>query len=70
MRNGLAAVSASHQHAVTLNVFGTPTLIDGEHRAYLKLAEMPAPERARSVFDVLATVLVATPEIAEIKRPS
>ena len=69
VRDGLATVADSHQHAVTLNVFGTPTLIDGEHCAYLKLAELPAPERARSVFDVLATVLLATPEIAEIKRP-
>lgn len=70
VRAGLAAVAASHQHAVTLNVFGTPTLIDGEHRAYLKLSLLPSPDRARSVYDVLATLLIATPEIAEIKRPS
>lgn len=70
LRDGLAAVAASHQHALTLDVFGTPTLVDREHRAYLKLAQMPSQERTRSVFDALTAVLMATPEIAEIKRPS
>ena len=70
VRKGLAAVATSHQQALALKVFGTPTLIDGQHRAYLKLAQMPSQERARNVFDALTAVLSATPEIDEIKRPS
>jgi hypothetical protein len=50
-------------------VFGIPTLADGTATAYLKLAEQPAPDRARPVLDAVLTVLRATPEVVEIKRP-
>ncbi len=70
VRDGLADVARWHQHALTLSVFGTPTLIDNAAAAYLKLAEQPAPERVRAVFDAVDVVLRGTPEIAEIKRPA
>jgi hypothetical protein len=69
LREGLARVSRSHQDAVGLQVFGTPTLVDGGAHAYLKLAEEPAPGRARPVLDAVLAVLTGAPEVAEIKRP-
>ena len=69
LRDGLARVATSHQGAVALAVFGTPTFVDGDARAYLKLSEQPAADRARPVLDAFLTALRATPEIAEIKRP-
>ncbi len=69
LREGLARVAKSHQDAVALGVFGTPTFVDGGASAYLKLAEQPAPDRARPVLDAVLTVLRATPEVVEIKRP-
>jgi hypothetical protein len=69
VREGLARVAASHQDAVALGVFGTPTLVDGAASAYLKLAEQPAPDRAQPVLDAVLTVLQDTPEVQEIKRP-
>ena len=69
LREGLARVARSHQDAVGLGAFGTPTLVDGGARAYLKLAEQPAPGRARPVLDAVLAVLSGTPEVAEIKRP-
>jgi hypothetical protein len=69
LRDGLARVAASHRDGVALGVFGTPTLVDGDAIAYLKLAEQPAPDRARPVLDAVLTVLRATPEVQEIKRP-
>jgi hypothetical protein len=62
-------VARSHQDAVGLGVFGTPTLVDGGASAYLKLAEQPAPGRARAVHDAVLAVLSGAPEVAEIKRP-
>lgn len=69
LRDGLGRVAASHRDAVALGVFGTPTLVDGDAIAYLKLAEQPAPDRAIAVLDAVLTVLRATPEVQEIKRP-
>jgi hypothetical protein len=69
LHRGLGAVAESHRHAAALGVFGTPTLVDGDARAYLKLAEQPAPQRARAVFSSVTAVLHDTPEVAEIKRP-
>lgn len=69
LREGLARIAKSHQDAVALGVFGTPTFVDGGASAYLKLAEQPAPDRARPVLDAVLTVLRATPEVVEIKRP-
>ena len=69
LHEGLARVARSHREAVDLQVFGTPTLVDGGARAYLKLAEQPAPGRARPVLDAVLAVLSGTPEVAEIKRP-
>jgi hypothetical protein len=69
LREGLARVARSHQDAVGLGVFGTPTLVDGGARAYLKLAEQPTPGRARAVHDAVLAVLSSAPEVAEIKRP-
>jgi hypothetical protein len=69
LREGLTRVARSHQDAVALGVFGTPTLADGGARAYLKLAEQPAAGRARAVHDAVLAVLAGTPEVAEIKRP-
>ncbi len=70
LRGGLARVAASHRDAFALGVFGTPTLVDGDASAYLKLAEQPAPDRAVPVLDAVLTVLRATPEVQEIKRPN
>ena len=36
--------SRPHQDAVGLRAFGTPTLLEGGARAYLKLAEQPPPD--------------------------
>jgi hypothetical protein len=69
LREGLARVARSHQDAVGLGVFGTPTLVDGGASAYLKLAEQPARGRARAVHDAVLAVLSGAPEVAEIKRP-
>ncbi len=69
LREGLSRVARSHQDAVALQVFGTPTLVDGDACAYLKLAEQPAPSRVRAVHDAVLVVMSGTPEVAEIKRP-
>jgi hypothetical protein len=69
LRDGLGRLARSHQDAAALGVFGTPTLVDGHASAYLKLAEQPAPDRARPVLDAVLTVLSGTPEVQEIKRP-
>jgi hypothetical protein len=50
-------------------VFGTPTLVDGDAWAYLKLPEQPSPDRARAVHDTVLAVLSGAPEVAEIERP-
>lgn len=70
VRGGLAEVARSHRDALALAVFGTPTLVDGDAAAYLKLAAQPSPERVRAVFSAVDAVLHGTPEVAEIKRPS
>ena len=69
VRGGLARVAASHGDAVAAAVFGTPTLLDGDAGAYLKLAEQPTLGRARPVLDAVLTILRGTPEVQEIKRP-
>ena len=70
LRDALARVGRSHQDAVALGMFGTPTLIDGDATAYLKLAEQPTRDRARAVLDTVLGVLTGAPEVAEIKRPA
>ena len=69
LREGLSCVARSHRDAVALRVFGTPTLVEGDACAYLKLAEQPSSDRARAVHDTVLTVLSGAPEVAEIKRP-
>ena len=69
VRTALRSVGQWHEQALSLQVFGTPTLVTRGARAYLKLAEQPAPERARAVYDAVLAVLNDTPEVAEIKRP-
>ena len=68
--HGLRAVGQSHQHALSLQVFGTPTFVGERGSAYLKLAEEPTRARARAVHDAVLAVVNDTPEVAEIKRPS
>ncbi len=70
VRRGLAGVARSHRDALALAVFGTPTLVDGDAAAYLKLAAQPSPERVRAVFSAVDAVLHGAPEVAEIKRPT
>jgi protein-disulfide isomerase len=69
LREGLARLARSHQDAVDLQVFGTPTLVDGGASGYLKLAEQPTRGRARAVHAAVLAVLAGAPEVAEIKRP-
>ena len=66
---GLRSVGESHQHALSLQVFGTPTFVGGNGSAYLKLTDQPTPARARAVYDAVLAVVNHTPEVAEIKRP-
>ena len=68
--DGLRRVGQSHQHAVSLHVFGAPTLVSDGGSAYLKLAEQPEPARAHAVYEAVLAVLQGTPEVAEIKRPA
>jgi hypothetical protein len=69
MRAALRSVGQSHEQALSLKVFGTPTLVSGGASTYLKLTEQPTPARTRPVYDALMAVLTDTPEIGEIKRP-
>ena len=68
LRNGLRSVGQSHEQALSLKVFGTPTLVDGGASAYLKLADQPTPARARAVYNAVLAVVTDTAEVAEIKR--
>jgi hypothetical protein len=71
LRTGLANVGQAHKQALSLKVFGTPTLVAGTGATYLKLAEQPTADRARAraVYEAVRTVLNETPEVAEMKRP-
>lgn len=69
VRAALRSVGQSHEQALSLKVFGTPTLVSGGASTYLKLTEQPTPARTRRVYDAVMAVLTDTPEVAEIKRP-
>lgn len=69
VRAALRSVGQSHEQALSLKVFGTPTLVNGGASTYLKLTEQPTPARTRRVYDAVMAVLTDTPEVAEIKRP-
>ena len=56
------------QQALTLAVFGTPTLIDEDTAGYLKLTAEPSAERVREVFDAVTTLICDTPGVSEIRR--
>jgi hypothetical protein len=61
VRAALRSVGQSHEQALSLQVFGTPTLVSGGASTYLKLTEQPTPARARRVYDVVMAVLTDTP---------
>jgi hypothetical protein len=68
VRAALRSVGQSHEQALSLKAFGTPTLVSGAS-TYLKLTAQPTPARTRRVYDAVMAVLTDNPEIAEIKRP-
>jgi 2-hydroxychromene-2-carboxylate isomerase len=52
------------------SVFGTPTLVlAGESAVYLKLSEVPEPDKAQELWDALWSLALSHPELVEIKRP-
>lgn len=66
----LEAVAAEHRAgAREFDVFGTPTLVVGDHAAvFLKLSEIPAPEQDAELWRSLHNLACCHPELIEIKR--
>lgn len=61
---------ADHEIARALGVFGSPTLVFGSGSAvFVKLEQVPPPERARPVLDAVATI-AELPSVLEVKRPT
>lgn len=67
----LLALARDHQEAVSLGVFGTPTLFfENGRSAYLKMRPAPPDDEVLDVFTSLRTLIAFRPYIAEIKRPN
>lgn len=60
---------AEHDLARSLGVFGSPTLVFApDPAAFVKLARVPAPDRAGRVLEAVAA-MSGLPSVLEVKRP-
>jgi predicted DsbA family dithiol-disulfide isomerase len=65
----LSALAQEHSEAVRRGVFGVPTLVWPNGRSYyVKITEVPAPDRAVALYDAIAGVHEFG-EVIEIKTP-
>jgi 2-hydroxychromene-2-carboxylate isomerase len=65
----LSRLAKEHSEAVRRGVFGVPTLVWPNGRSYyVKITDVPQPDRAVALYDALAGVHVFS-EVIEIKTP-
>lgn len=63
-------LATDHTRAVSLGVFGTPTLVfPGAEPVYLKLSRVPSTAEAVDFWEVLHSTAIDRPYVLEIKRP-
>ncbi len=66
----LRALKRDHEEALTLGVFGTPTLVfDNGGAAYLKMRPDPPDDEVMDVWRSLKALIADRPYITEVKRP-
>jgi len=66
-----ARVAAEHAVARALGVFGTPTFVFGEDQVvFVKLDAVPAPDRARGLWQSVRDTATGQPALREWQRVS
>jgi predicted DsbA family dithiol-disulfide isomerase len=67
----VASVGAEHKEAVARwGVYGTPTLLLDGAASYLRLHEIPSPDRGAALLDSLHAVATSDADLVELFRPA
>ena len=66
----LDQLATDHQHAESLNIFGTPTIVfTGDQAVYVKLDRVPDPAESLDFWQVFSSTALERPYVLEMKRP-